>query len=280
MHTSPSIWVRYALTSDPAADRPALAGQDGLHHHLDHDAVDASRLDGRGLPSRARIRRARERRRGTSTSLPKTAAETVAKMPAWSRTGVARFPGASLSTRHSSIPFLDRSHPRRARRLRHAGPGHRSRPHRPSHGADDFYTGVQYGLDQTCNVDEAGRIHAGLPEYKGLQVFKANPPIVELLKQRGALLGRKIEHSYPHCWRCHNPVIFRATSSGSSRMERKDGAGTSAQPALEEIEQSEVGSGLGRGAHRQHGRDPARLVHLAPAHLGRSHRRLPLRGLQ
>ena len=82
----------------------------------------------------------------------------------------------------------------------------------PAHGADDFDTGVKYGLDLHSNVDDAGILHNGLPEYEGQQVFKANPLIVELLKSRGVLLGyEKIEHSYPHCWRCHNPIIFRAT---------------------------------------------------------------------
>ena len=82
----------------------------------------------------------------------------------------------------------------------------------PSHGADDFYTGSRYKLDQTCNVDEAGRMRNGLAEYEGKTVFQANEPIIELLKQRGVLMAQaKLEHQYPHCWRCHNPVIFRAT---------------------------------------------------------------------
>jgi isoleucyl-tRNA synthetase len=90
----------------------------------------------------------------------------------------------------------------------------------PSHGAEDFVTGVRYKLDVTCDVDAAGRIHNGLPDYDGLQVFKANQPIIELLKARGALLHEeKLEHSYPHCWRCHNPVIFRATEQWFISME-------------------------------------------------------------
>ena len=52
----------------------------------------------------------------------------------------------------------------------------------------------------------------GLPEYKGKDVFSANPIIVKLLGERGALFAHhEYKHSYPHCWRCHNPVIFRAT---------------------------------------------------------------------
>ena len=76
----------------------------------------------------------------------------------------------------------------------------------------------------------------GLPEYQGQQVFKANPLIVELLKSRGVLLGyEKIEHSYPHCWRCHNPIIFRATEQWFISMEGELPGGTLRSRALEEI---------------------------------------------
>src|SRR5262249_44009214 len=106
----------------------------------------------------------------------------------------------------------------------------------PSHGADDFYTGAKYKLDQSCNVDEAGLLGNGLPEYDGKKVFQANQPIIELLKARGALLAEaKIEHSYPHCWRCHNPVIFRATEQWFISMEAPIGGGNLRQRSLEEI---------------------------------------------
>ena len=82
----------------------------------------------------------------------------------------------------------------------------------PGHGAEDFYTGQKYGLEAYAPQDDDGRFLEGLPEYKGKTVFEANPIIIELLKQRSALAGeKKLTHSYPHCWRCHNPVIFRAT---------------------------------------------------------------------
>jgi isoleucyl-tRNA synthetase len=82
----------------------------------------------------------------------------------------------------------------------------------PGHGADDFRTGQKYGLKPYAPQDDDGRFTEGLPEYKGKTVFEANPIVVDLLKKRGMLVGeRKLSHSYPHCWRCHNPVIFRAT---------------------------------------------------------------------
>jgi isoleucyl-tRNA synthetase len=93
----------------------------------------------------------------------------------------------------------------------------------PGHGADDFYTGQRYGLDTYAPLDDDGRFVEGLPEYKGKRVFDANEPIIELLRKRGALLGSsKYRHSYPHCWRCHNPVIFRATEQWFIGMERND----------------------------------------------------------
>jgi isoleucyl-tRNA synthetase len=90
----------------------------------------------------------------------------------------------------------------------------------PGHGAEDFYAGQKYGLTPYAPLDDEGRFVEGLPEYKGKTVFEANPHIVELLKKRGALLGEgKLTHSYPHCWRCHQPVIFRATEQWFISME-------------------------------------------------------------
>jgi isoleucyl-tRNA synthetase len=98
----------------------------------------------------------------------------------------------------------------------------------PGHGADDFRTGQKYGLESYAPQDDEGRFVEGLPEYKGKTVFEANPIVVDLLKKRGMLVGeRKITHSYPHCWRCHNPVIFRATEQWFIHMD----AGTSTIPA-------------------------------------------------
>ena len=90
----------------------------------------------------------------------------------------------------------------------------------PAHGPDDFATGRKYALSQVCDVDEAGRLRNGLPEYDNLNVHKANTPIIELLKERGALMAQgEIHHSYPHCWRCHRPIIYRATEQWFIGME-------------------------------------------------------------
>jgi isoleucyl-tRNA synthetase len=98
----------------------------------------------------------------------------------------------------------------------------------PGHGADDFYTGQKYGLETIAPIDDEGRFVEGLPDYKGKTVFEANPGIIALLKARGALLAEhKLTHSYPHCWRCHNPVIFRATEQWFIQLD----AGSATVPA-------------------------------------------------
>jgi isoleucyl-tRNA synthetase len=91
----------------------------------------------------------------------------------------------------------------------------------PGHGADDFISGQKYGLEVYAPLDDKGVYLEGLPEYKGKDVFTANPIIVKLLADRGALLGHhEYKHSYPHCWRCHNPVIFRATEQWFIKMDQ------------------------------------------------------------
>jgi isoleucyl-tRNA synthetase len=91
----------------------------------------------------------------------------------------------------------------------------------PGHGSDDFLSGQKYGLEVYAPIDDKGVYLEGLPEYKGKNVFEANPVIVQLLEDRRALLGNhSYTHSYPHCWRCHNPVIFRATEQWFIKMDQ------------------------------------------------------------
>jgi len=110
----------------------------------------------------------------------------------------------------------------------------------PGHGADDFISGQKYKLEIYAPLDDKGRYLEGLPEYKGKDVFSANPIVVKLLQDRGALLGlHDYKHTYPHCWRCHNPVIFRATEQWFINMDQAAHGRqkTLRQEALEEIHQ-------------------------------------------
>jgi isoleucyl-tRNA synthetase len=93
----------------------------------------------------------------------------------------------------------------------------------PGHGWDDYLSGIRYGLEIYCPVDEAGRFSAEVEGFAGRKVFDANPEIVALLRERGALLASgKVVHSYPVCWRCKNPIIFRATEQWFISLD-KDG---------------------------------------------------------
>ena len=234
MHTSPSVWVKYRMTSDPAKVDPKLTGKKvntiiwtttpwtlpasmavAFHPTLEYVALEHA---------------------GEIYIVADALAQ--ATVEACNLTGgkeAARFPGSKLEHATFSHPFLERQILGVLADYVTTDQGTGAVHTAPSHGADDFYTGAKYKLDQSCNVDESGRLHNGLPEYEGKTVFKANQPIIELLKSRGVLMGEsKIEHSYPHCWRCHNPVIFRATEQWFISMEAPIGGSTLRQRALEE----------------------------------------------
>jgi len=82
----------------------------------------------------------------------------------------------------------------------------------PGHGQEDYLTGLEYNLKPFSPLDDDGKFTEEIPMYKGIQVFDANKIIVEDLRKNNKLLkSANITHSYPHCWRCKKPVIFRAT---------------------------------------------------------------------
>ena len=107
----------------------------------------------------------------------------------------------------------------------------------PGHGEDDYETGLKYGLDIYAPVDSHGKFKfVGAEQDSPLQgkfVFKANAEIIEILRNKNALLKEEtIVHSYPHCWRCKKPVIFRATAQWFISMEKN----SLREKALSEIE--------------------------------------------
>ncbi len=93
----------------------------------------------------------------------------------------------------------------------------------PGHGQDDYLIGLKYGLDIYNPVDDYGRYRQDLELFGGLKLAEANPAVIEKLTEVGALLkASDLNHSYPHCWRCKKPVIFRATEQWFISMENND----------------------------------------------------------
>ncbi len=239
MHTSPSVYVRYRLTSAPEAIDARLAGKRvstiiwtttpwtlpaslAVAFHPDFEYV--------ALEDAGEVYLVAEALAGaTRTACSLENAQEV-----------ARFPGVRVDRATFAHPFLDRSVLGVLATYVTTDQGTGVVHTAPAHGVDDFNTGTRYGLRQISDVDDAGHIRGGLPAYDGLFVFKANQPIIDLLIERHALMGRHdLFHSYPHCWRCHNPVIFRATEQWFINMETPmthDGtASTFRQRALQEI---------------------------------------------
>ncbi len=90
----------------------------------------------------------------------------------------------------------------------------------PGHGADDFKVGMKYNLPVLCPVSDSGTFTDEVPEWQGMNIFKANPLIVEKLQALGSLISvKQIEHSYPHCWRSKTPLIFRTTPQWFMALE-------------------------------------------------------------
>jgi isoleucyl-tRNA synthetase len=218
-HTSPTVWVKYRLLDDPAQIDAALAGKKvstiiwtttpwtlpasmAVAFHPDEEYV--------ALESGGEV----------YVVASKLAQDVAAKCRLVDPRELAHFPGRKLERLNFQHPFLDRKILGVLADYVTMDTGTGVVHTAPSHGAEDFATGVKYGLDATSNVDEKGILRNGLPEYDGQYVFKANPLIIDLLLKRGALLhSDQMEHSYPHCWRCHNPVIFRATEQWFISME-------------------------------------------------------------
>ena len=241
-HNSPSVYVKFPLTSDPALIDPALAGRQvfvliwtttpwtlpanlgiAVHPNFEYSAVEhgnevyilASELVDTVVKKCDLV----ERDADGNRLEPKV---------------LARFVGAKLDRLECRHPWIDRpslllvgdhvtlggeadaeseldvSEARDRKVTGKAGTGavHTA----PGHGHDDFVIGKRYGLDIYCPVDNAGHFTPEVEHFAALSVFEANPKIVDFMRGRGVLLSSEnYEHRYPHCWRCKNPVIFRAT---------------------------------------------------------------------
>jgi len=221
-HESPSIYVRFALP-DAAKVFPSLAGKNvavviwtttpwtlvsnlavALHPEFDYVAVDI------GSNSIIIVAEA-------------LLAQSLQKFGVNEHRVIEKFKGSKLEGLKARHPFIDRDSPvilgehvtlEAGTGIVHTAPGH---------GQEDYEVGIRYGLDVYAPVDHKARFTKEAGQFAGEHVHKANKGIIALLKEKNALLAEeKILHSYPHCWRCKNPVIFRATEQWFISMKNND----------------------------------------------------------
>jgi isoleucyl-tRNA synthetase len=229
-HASPSIWVKFPLTSNAAHISPELEGRRvygliwtttpwtipsnmaiAFHPKFEYVAVEVGEeviIVARDLLS------------------------VTAEKCGWqgSHRILAHFPGEKLEHTVFRHPFLERDSlgilGDHVTLEQGTGAVHTA----PGHGNEDYIAGRKYGIATYCPVDAAGRYFYAegasgeLPiELIGKTIWEGNPLVIELLSKAGALAGvEKIQHSYPHCWRCHRPTIYRATEQWFIGMEQND----------------------------------------------------------
>jgi len=228
-HKSPSIYVRFKLTSDASSINPALAGKDvyGLIWTTTPWTIPSNL----GIAYHPRFEYVAYETGGAVYIVAAGLLETVKTALGWTEgEELARFTGAKLDQLNFRHPFIERNSlgilGEHVTLEQGTGAVHTA----PGHGQEDYVAGMQNGLPVYCPVDGAGRLYHTadepglLPEILiGKTVWEANPVVVELLKEAGALLAyQPITHSYPHCWRCHKPTIFRATEQWFIGMDRNN----------------------------------------------------------
>jgi isoleucyl-tRNA synthetase len=251
IHTSPSIYVKFPLATDPSAIDPSLAGRKvslviwtttpwtipanlgiAVHPDFEYAAIEhggevlviASDLVGFVA---------------AKCGLGDVNEEGERRMP----NILARFKGSNLDGMKAKHPWIDRESlvmmgehvtlggesdaeteldVSDARDKSDTGKSGTGLVHTaPGHGHDDFIIGKKYGLDIYCPVDNGGRYVSDVDGFAGEEIFKANPKIVELMRENGSLLhSEDYDHRYPHCWRCKKPVVFRATPQWFITMDQ------------------------------------------------------------
>ena len=162
-------------------------------------------------------------------------------------TVIEKVTGDKLENLQSEHPFYDRKSPVVLADYVTLDTGTGCVHTAPGHGRDDYETGLRYGLEVLSPINDAGEFLPSVKYFAGLRVWDANPKVIELLKEKGHLMAEaKITHSYPHCWRCKEPVFFRATTQWFISMgtQRTADQGTECHR-----QRGDLDSFLGKGPH-------------------------------
>ncbi|MDO5673864.1 MAG: isoleucine--tRNA ligase [bacterium] len=224
-HTSPSIYVKFPFTGDPAELAPELAGHKvsvviwtttpwtlpanlaiALHPDFQYAAVA---VDGEVLIIAAK--------------LVEQCMQAFYKKEKKDWRILATLPATVFEGKHCRHPFMERDSLLVLADYVTDDSGTGCVHTAPGHGADDYQTGLRYGLDILSPMDDEGRFTAEAGKYAGEQVPAVNSAIIADLQAGGALLQtEQISHSYPHCWRCKEPVMYRATPQWFISMDKLD----------------------------------------------------------
>ena len=219
-HTSPSIYVKFPFNGEAAELSPELAGQQvsvviwtttpwtlpanlaiALHPDFQYAAVA---VDGEVLI--------------LASKLVESCMQAFGKKD-WRI--LATLPAAVFEGKHCRHPFMERDSLLVLADYVTDDSGTGCVHTAPGHGADDYQAGLRYGLDILSPVDDEGRYTAEAGKYAGAQVPEVNSAIIADLRASGVLLQtEQIRHSYPHCWRCKEPVMYRATPQWFISMEK------------------------------------------------------------
>jgi isoleucyl-tRNA synthetase len=256
-HTSPSVYVKFPMMTDPAEIDPVLAGKNvfvviwtttpwtlpanlgiAVHPDFEYSAIAvgdevyivASEL-AKSFAGTCGFADYTELARFKGSKLDGIQAKHAwLDRPSLIMNGEHVTLGEADAETELDVRFEDKSAGKSGTGCVHTAPGH---------GADDFHIGKKYGLEIYNPVDAAGNFIPEVEQFGGQNIFEANPKIVEFLRERGMLLHEeKYRHRYPHCWRCKNPVVFRATPQWFISMDEVAGSETAKglrQQALEEI---------------------------------------------
>ncbi len=300
-HKSPSVYVKFPLASDPSLIDERLAGRKvffviwtttpwtlpsnlgiAVHPEFEYSAIEAD--DEVYVVASQLVSDFLEK---CSIGKPKAQGFAPPNNIARDFVELARFPGSKLDRLECRHAWLDRPSlvmvglhvtlggeadaeteldVKEAREVKATGKSGTGLVHTaPGHGHDDFVIGKSYGLEIYCPVDNAGRFTNEVEHFAGQSVFEANPRIVEFMRERNVLLfDEEYEHRYPHCWRCKNPVIFRATpqwfismdAAGAHAVVEKDEDGRDLSNYTENFTDAESSpsESLRAGALREIGR--------------------------
>jgi len=235
-HTSPSIYVRFPFLSDLTNNHPALSGKDvyiaiwtttpwtipanlavALHPDLPYVAIDTSDY-------------------GVLIVAEGLLEDFIQHVGIQEYTILDRFDARELEGLKARHPIYDRESAIILADYVTLDVGTGCVHTAPGHGQEDYESGLQYQMDIYSPLDDQGRFTEDVEFFAGMEVFEANRPVVDKLAEFGMLLTEEeYTHSYPHCWRCKNPVIFRATEQWFISMD-KAGLRKNALEAIRDVD--------------------------------------------